>query len=99
MCAAIRSDWARSFKRQSQRVTRRSAPVFTIFQPLPSQSGHTTADTVMNLGPSFESDLTVHRERNSCKSKATGVCAEAVEEEIGLWRSEENVSCTSCYKA
>src|SRR6266850_4959467 len=42
----------RAFRRQSQRVTRRSAPFATFFHPVPSHSGQTSAETFMDPKPS-----------------------------------------------
>src|SRR6266403_82189 len=42
----------RAFRRQSQRVTRRSAPSATFFHPVPSHSGQTSTETFMDPTPS-----------------------------------------------
>src|SRR6478672_1011742 len=45
MRAAASRVWVRASRRQSQRVTRRSEPIETDFQPVPSHRGQTSAET------------------------------------------------------
>src|ERR1035437_4310194 len=100
--AAIR-DCPRARNRQSQRVTRRSLvlppvlrPAATVFHPVPSHSGQTSAGALITWDPSIFKRILLFR---LCtrgwvprKPETLPACVHPVKEGRGLWRALENPS-------
>src|SRR5213083_253116 len=72
-----------AFMRQSQRVTRRSAPAD--FHPVPLQIGQTSAETFITDSP-----FNLHPRLASRKWSARKLCVQPVQGTDGLWTTEEN---------
>src|SRR5271157_6448825 len=102
MRAAASSDCARARNWQSQRVTRRSlalrpAPwLGTVFQPVPSQRGHTSAGALITWDPSQLDSIFLFRLCTrrcvSRKAERLAACVHPVKEPRGLWRALENLA-------
>jgi hypothetical protein len=89
---------------QSQRVTRRSLGALelagSVFHPVPSQRGQTSAAVLINLNPSSSMlmnsifpkfyYLTLRRDHGIRKRETPNACVQAVNRRSGLWRSAEN---------
>src|SRR5271165_2284651 len=107
MRAAVISNWPRARNWQSQRVTRRSfglpawARAATVFHPVPSQRGQTSAGALITWGPSvFEPaifELIIFKRillfrlctriQLPRKPETLPACVHPVKEDGGLWRA------------